>query len=147
MERAGSILIPAIKRLGIEEDVRLLRIRNDWDALFDKPLSLHMSPSRLLEGELLLNVDSPIWMQQLHFCSREITAKLSSYGVKSVRLRVGKVFQRKCSDNENNKPKGSLSADDARFIDDLVTSVNDEELRAAIKTAAEKFLSCRKKSS
>ncbi|MGC2064523.1 MAG: DUF721 domain-containing protein [Thermodesulfovibrionales bacterium] len=141
MERAGSILTPAIKRLGIEEDVRLQRLKNDWDAIFNEPLSLHMSPSRLLEGELLLNTDSPIWMQQLNFCRKEILGKLSAYGVREIRLRVGKVFRQKNDDRDTGEqiPR-KISDEDALFIDGLVAAVNDEELKTAIRRAAENFL-------
>lgn len=144
MERAGSILTPAIKRLGIEEDVRLQRIKNDWDAIFNKPLSLHMSPSRLLEGELLLNTDSPIWMQQLTFCRKEILGKLGAYGVREIRLRVGKVYRQKGDDPDaGEQMTRKVSDEDALFIDGLVAAVNDEELKTAIRNAAENFLSVR----
>ncbi|MBA4372188.1 MAG: hypothetical protein C0402_04940 [Thermodesulfovibrio sp.] len=144
MERAGSILMPAIKRLGIEEDVRLQRIKNDWDTIFNEPLSLHMSPSRLLEGELLLNTDSPIWMQQLNFCRKEILGKLAAYGVREIRLRVGKVFRQRNEDPDTGRqvPR-SVSNEDALFIDGLVAAVSDEELKTAIRNAAENFLSVR----
>ncbi len=146
MERAGSILTPAIKRLGIEEDVRLQRIKNDWEAIFDKPLSLHMSPSRLLEGELLLNTDSPIWMQQLNFCRKEILGKLSAYGVREIRLRVGKVFRQKTEGPDAGEQlSGEVSDEDALFIDGLVSPVGDEELKAVIRRAAENFLSAKNK--
>lgn len=142
MERAGSILTPAIKRLGIEEDVRLQRIKNDWDAIFNKPLSLHMSPSRLLEGELFLTADSPIWMQQLNFCRKEIIGKLAVYGVREIRLRVGKVFRQKNEDPDAGEqiPR-KVSDEDALFIDGLVAAVSDDELKTAIRRAAENFLS------
>lgn len=138
--------MPAIKRLGIEEDVRLQRIRNDWDAIFNQPLSLHMSPSRLLEGELLVNTDSPLWMQQLNFCRQEILGKLAKYGVKEIRLRVGKVFRQKSTDEEaGEQPLRKVSEEDAVFIDGLVAAVSDEELKTAIRKAAENFLSVKPK--
>ena len=137
MQRAGSILTPAIKRLGIEESVRLLRITSEWDAIFGKPLSLHMSPSRLLEGELLLNTDSPIWMQQLQFCHDEILGKLKPYGVMKVRFRIGKVSSAKKREPEHDPAaRGQLSSDDARFVDSLIAPVKDAALKAAIRTAA-----------
>ena len=141
MERAGSILLPALKRLGIEEEVRLNRIRQDWDTLFSKPLSSHMSPSKLLEGELLITADSPIWMQQLGFLKNEITGKLSPYGVKRLRFRVGRVSRKKESPADDMNSQGKkLSAGDSVFIQDLIANVGDDELKAAIKSAAEKSL-------
>ncbi len=146
MERAESLLTPLLKRLGIDEDVRLIRIRNDWHRIFDKPLSLHMSPSRLLEGELLLNVDSPIWMQQLNFCRNEILCKLKKYGVRNLRLRVGKVSW-KTKDLEDPGPLKikELPAEEVTFLDGLVSGVGDNELKDAIRNAAERSFRAKKR--
>lgn len=143
MEKAGSLLGPVVKRLGIESGVRLSRIKNDWHNLFERPLSLHMSPSRLTEGELLLNVDSPIWIQQLNFLKKEILAKLSGHGVREIRFRIGKVSHVRNSEETCQKPS-ELSSDDASFIECLVNQISDAELRNAVRAAAEKSLRTKK---
>jgi hypothetical protein len=141
VERAGSILLPALKRLGIEEGVRLERIRTDWDSLFAKPLSAHMFPSTFLDGELLIAADSPIWMHQLNFLRNEIMGKLSPYGVRKLRFRVGRMTRKKEGSKEDmNRPGKGLSEEDSVFIRNLVSGVGDEELRSAIMAAAEKSL-------
>lgn len=143
MEKAGSLLGPVVKSLGIESGVRLSRIKNEWHTLFNKPLSLHMSPSKLTEGELLLNVDSPVWVQQLNFLKKEITAKLSGHGVREIRFRIGKVSPLRPP--EDNSPKlPELSSEDTRFIDGLVDAIDDTELRNAVRRAAEKSLRTKK---
>ncbi len=139
VEKADSLFEPLVKRLGIESGVRLARIKKDWNILFDKPLSLHMSPSRLADGELLVNVDSPVWVQQLNFYKSQITAKLNAYGVRGIRFRIGKVSTSRS--NEEKGPKvAALSSEDARFIERLVDNVSDTELRNAVRGAAEKSL-------
>jgi len=143
MEKAGSLLGPVVKRLGIESGVRLSRIKYDWHTLFDKPLSLHMSPSKLTEGELLLNVDSPMWVQQLNFYKKEITAKLSGHGVREIRFRIGKVSPLRPRE-ENGRKLSELSSEDARFIEGLVDVIDDAELRNAVRGAAEKSLRTKK---
>ncbi|MBI5101039.1 MAG: DUF721 domain-containing protein [Nitrospirae bacterium] len=146
MDRAESLLAPILKRLGIDEDVRLLRIRKDWPGIFDRPLATHMSPSRLLEGELLLNVASPIWMQQLSFSKNEILDKLRKYGVRDLRLRVGKVSWKK---DELKDPEMSrqveLGAEDAEFLDQLISGIHDDELKETIRTVAKKSLSAKRR--
>ncbi|MDA8077798.1 MAG: DUF721 domain-containing protein [Nitrospiraceae bacterium] len=138
MEKTDSLLAPVLKRLGIEDGVRLARIKASWESLFDQPLSLHMSPSRFAEGELLINVDSPLWMQQLTFCSREILKKLALFGVREVRFRIGSVYRRKKPEQE--APARRLSHEDAAFVADLAAGIGDEEIRSAIKAAAERSL-------
>lgn len=148
MDRAESLLAPILRRLGIDEDVRLLRIRKDWHIIFDRPLASHMSPSRLLEGELLLNVDSPIWMQQLSFSKNELLDKLRKYGVKNLRLRVGRVSRR--TDGTKGPeipPQIELAAEDAEFLDQLISDIRDEELKETIRTVAKKSLSAKRRKS
>ncbi len=143
MEKAGSLLGPLVKRLGIESGVRLSRIKNDWHTLFEKPLSLHMSPSRLTEGELLLNVDSPIWIQQLNFLKKEILTKLRGHGIREIRFRIGKVSPAGTCKETRQKPS-ELSSEDASFIECLVDNISDAELRNAVRGAAEKSLRTKK---
>jgi predicted nucleic acid-binding Zn ribbon protein len=119
VERAASVLSPLLKRLGVDEAVRLQQIRNDWQALFGKPLLSHMSPSRLFGGDLLLSVDSPAWMQQLGFCKKEILQKLSGYGVRDLKFRIGRV-------STKNRQK--------------VSDVSDDLLRETIRKTIEKSL-------
>lgn len=139
MKSTGTLLGPIVKRLGIEEGVRLIRIRNDWHTIFDSPLSLHMSPSILSEGELLLNVDSPIWIQQLSYYKREILTKLSTYGVRDVRFRVGRITREKQL-RQSTAAITELSSEDALFISGLVSDIRDDELKKAVKGAAEKSM-------
>ncbi len=143
MEKAGSLLGPVVRRLGIESGVRLAQIKNDWLTLFEKPVSLHMSPSRLTEGELLLNVDSPIWIQQLNFFRKEILKKLSRYGVREIRFRIGRVSPVKAREETSPRPS-ELSSEDARFIECLVDRIGDTELKNAVRAAARKSLRTKK---
>ena len=137
MERTSSLLEPVFAKLGITEGVRLIRIRNDWDKIFDKPLSLHMWPSKYSEGSLLLNVDSSVWVHQLSFHKSAILNKLGVYGVRDIRFRVGKISRRAQQVPDiHDTPR--LSGEDSSFISGLVSGIGDAELREAIKGAAEK---------
>lgn len=139
VEKAASVLSPLIKRLGLTAGVRLVRIRGDWDSLFGPTLSIHMSPSRLAEGELLVNVDQPIWMQQLTFHKRQIVEKLRPYGVRDIRFRLGKVYRPTIPSTVARQSAG-LSTEDAAFVEALVSGVSDEVLKEAIRSAAEKSM-------
>ncbi len=144
MEKAGSLLEPVVRRLGIESGVRLSRIRADWNILFDKPLSQHMYPSRLADGELLLNVDSPVWVQQLNFYKNQITAKLGGYGIRGIRFRIGKVSTVREKEGKSLKLP-ELSSEEACFVERLLDTISDAEIRNAVRGAAEKSLRATKK--
>lgn len=139
MIRADDLLAPLLKNLSIEEGVRLARIKKSWHTIFDKPLSLHMSPVKLSEGELLLNVDSPIWLHQLSYYKKEITGKLSAFGIKDIRFRLGRIPPKKnrVSDGQDTV---TLSSQESLFISHVVMNVRNEELKTAIKKAIEKSL-------
>lgn len=139
MIRADDVLAPLLKNLSIEEDVRLARMRKSWHDTFDRPLSLHMSPVKLSEGELLVNVDSPIWLHQLSYYKKEITAKLSSFGIKDIRFRLGRIPPKKnrVSDGQDAI---TLTSQESHFISDVVMNVRNEEIKTAITKAIEKSL-------
>ena len=146
MKRADSVLIPFIRELGIEDGVKLAEIRRNWYNLFDKPLSYHMSPFILSKGEILLNVDSPVWLQELTFYKEDIIKKMSSYGVKAVRFRLGRVSRNKQSAvirlrRSQQSAVKQLTNEEHAFVRDVVSKIGDDLLKGTVKTAIEKSIS------
>lgn len=139
MEKTDSLLGPLLRRLGIEDGVRLARIQAAWDGIFDRPLSQHISPARYAEGELLINVESPPWLQQLSYCKRDIIAKLRPFGVRDVRFRIGRIYRK--SERTDQPAEKTLAPEDRQFIRELIAGVSDEDLRDAVRAAAERSLS------
>ncbi|MBI5639039.1 MAG: DUF721 domain-containing protein [Nitrospirae bacterium] len=139
MEKTDSLLKPILKKLGIADGVCLSRIKTEWDNIFTEPLSSHMFPSKLFEGELLLNVDSPIWMHQLGFYKQEILKKLRRYGIRDVRFSLGRIPRKKGSEQP---PKNTrcLTPRDITFIDEIISGITDNDLKEAVREAAKKSL-------
>lgn len=139
MKRADSVLIPFIRELGIEDGVKLAEIRRNWYNLFDKPLSYHMSPLILSKGEILLNVDSPVWLQELTFYKEDIIKKMSSYGVKTVRFRLGRVSTKVKSGIQGWKSRvKQLTTEELSYIEETVSKINDEKLKETVQKAMKK---------
>ena len=145
MKKAETVLGPMLKRLGIESGVRLERIRNDWFDIFETSLSSHMYPAGCTRDELLLNVDSPAWMQQLTYYKKDVIGKLSAYGITGVRFRVGKVRGRG-KPAEKRDIVRVPSEDDLSFAESAVSDITDARIRESIRRAIEKSLSSRRKS-
>ncbi len=136
MFRVDLILNRFIENNGIHESIRLLEMKKDWNKLFAKPLSLHMFPSVLSEGNLIINVDSNIWLQELNFYKDEIIKKLHPYGVKNVRFRLGKILKQTKSGFKSQKIKNySLPPEELSYIEEILSFVNDSELREKIRNA------------
>ncbi len=139
MKRADSLLTPFIRELGIEDGVKLAEIRRNWYNLFDKPLSYHMSPFILSKGEILLNVDSPVWLQELTFYKEDIIKKMSSYGVKTVRFRLGRVSIKVKSGIQGQKSRvEQLTTEELSYIEETVSKINDEKLKETVQKAMKK---------
>ncbi len=145
MKRLDSFLAPLIKDLDLEDGARLSRLKNNWHQIFNPPLVSHMYPSNLSEGELLINVDSPAWMQELHFFRNDIITKLNSYGVRSVRFRIGRVQSTTYHKNSKQFSKGKifkrLSDEEIAYIENITCNIPEEELRRKIRKAIEKAIS------
>jgi hypothetical protein len=139
VRRADSLIIPLVKELRIEDGIRLIELKKNWDNLFDEPLSSHMSPHKLSAEEILLNVDSPVWLQELNFYKKNIIDRLSSYGIREIRFRLGRILKRtkyrvKCQEARVT----NLSTKELSYIENAVSQINDEELSKTIRRAIEK---------
>jgi hypothetical protein len=140
VKRADSLLKPLVRDLGIEDGIRFAQIKSHWQTLFQKPLSQHMSPSFLSGNELLLTVDSPVWLQELKFYQQDIIMKLALYEVKTVRFRLGRVNADEKSESGRGERVKPLTAHDRSFIEDTVSTIEDKELREVVKKAMGKAI-------
>ena len=91
MQRAGQIIEDIIKDLGLSERLNLSKIRGSWQEIFNPPMVNHMWPATLRDSVLFLNVDSPVWLQEISFYKKDILIRLMPYGVNDIRLRLGRV--------------------------------------------------------
>lgn len=145
MNRIGGLISPLVKGLGIEEAVRFEGIKGEWAGIFAEPLSLHMFPSRLKNGELLINVDSAVWLQQISFYKTEILKNLSPFGVIDVRFRIGKTDARKTGAPQRAQRKEfPLDSSALRQIEETVSGIEDGPVKESIRRAMAKSLSTKK---
>lgn len=143
LKKLSVLISPLLKELDIEDGVRLGRIKKDWQQLFNTPISLHMSPASLKEGELLINVDSPVWLQQINFYKADIIKKLSPFGIGTVRFRLGRVLAKTGVRNQKSRVK-RLTTEELSYIEETVSPISDQELRDKIRKAIEKSIASRK---
>lgn len=122
--------------------MRLDSLQKEWRNLFGEPLSLHTYPAEIKGGELLIAVDSPVWMQQLKFYKQEIVGKLQAYRIHSVRFRRGTVYRTRGSAPVGNAAgkQPFLSAQDRQWIEQTLSAVEDPDLREGFRKALEKAM-------
>ena len=130
-----------MRELGIQNGVNLASIKRDWYILFSQPLCYHMSPCKVSHGEILLNVDSPVWLQELQYYKNEILEKLRSYGITSMRLKIGRVSHNISREKRQSTSRlKTLTADEISFMEETASQIDDEELREALQRAIKKSL-------
>jgi hypothetical protein len=145
VKRADVLLKPLIHELGIIDGIRLAQIKSHWHTLFQKPLAYHMSPATLSGNELLLNVDSPVWLQELKFFQGDIIKKLTPYQVRTVRFRLGRVNTIANQEGKESRLKGRpLTEHDRTFIENSVAEVLDSELRETLQKTIAKAMTAGK---
>jgi hypothetical protein len=147
VKRAGLLLTGVIRDLDIEDGVTLEEIRRRWDTLFRQPIPSHTAPFLLSHGELLIAVDSPVWLQELRFRQDDILRKLSPFRIKSVRFKLGKISRNVSSAARASAPRkksGTLNTEEETLIEDTVSGVDDSELRETIRSAIRKSVLCGK---
>lgn len=143
MKRASSTLSELASELGLGGRLGLHRLKASWEKIFGDTLGSRMYPVSFSRSELLVEVDSPIWLQELSFLKAEILMKLKPYGVEGIRFRAGSARKRQAAGRgrpEEPAAKGLTPSEEA-FIEELGASVEDSELRESIRAAARKSLS------
>lgn len=144
----ADIISPILRESGLEEGVRFNLIKHRWDELFREPLSLHLYPVNLKDGELLVNVDSPVWLQEVTIHKEELLNVLKPFCVRDIRFRLGRIGFRRENIRSKKKgdkgPKRELTPQFLRFINDTISPVKDDELKEAIRATMEKSLLCKR---
>ncbi len=145
MENAASVLASLFKNIGMEDRLTLVRLQKEWCALFEVPLSSHTYPASLNSGILVVNVDSPPWMQQLKYFKQAMLKKLGTYKIKAIDFRHGKIRHftgDHAAADSSEKPgkRKELTDADADWIEQTVATIDDPELQDTIRKALQKAL-------
>jgi Dna[CI] antecedent, DciA len=145
MDTTRSILASVFRNLGIEDRLTLACLQRDWTGLFGEPLSSHTYPSSVNKGKLVVNVDSPLWLQQLKFFRQTMLKKLETYGISSLDFKHGKTHVFTSHRTAGNLPDSNaegkdLCETDLEWIKQTVDGINDPELRESMKNVLEKAL-------
>jgi hypothetical protein len=145
VKRADSLVFSLVRDLGIENSIRLIEIKKNWHNLFNEPLSSHMAPYKLSEGEILLNVDSPVWLQELNYFKKDVIEKLNPYGVRDVRFKLGRVSKIIKSGVQSQKSRVKpLTTEEISYIQKTVSQIDDKELRETVRRTIEKAITLNK---
>ncbi len=133
MEGVSRSIERIIRDLGLAEQMQLAAVRRQFNELFSPPLSDHIWPASLTRGELLIYVESQVWLYEVRRHQREFEKRLHSFGIKRVKFRIGKVFRKK-------NPRGipPLIKPDSlpeELESHIQREIKDPELRESVRRA------------
>ncbi|WP_303722365.1 DUF721 domain-containing protein [Malonomonas rubra] len=136
-ERASAILKQVLGDNGIDERLSRYQVWMIWDQVVGKQIANRARPLRFRQGILEVQVDHPVWMQQLQMLKPQILAKLHAQLPKAdiTDIYLRKVPTPYTCPKEETKPNGStwqqmkLSEEEKREIAGQLEPLQDAELR------------------
>jgi hypothetical protein len=133
MEGVSRSIEQIIRDLGLAEQMQLAAVRRQFSELFSPPLTDHLWPASLTRGELLIYVDSQVWLYEVRRHQREFEKRLLSFGVKRVKFRIGRVFRKK---NPHEIPPLTKPDSLPEELEALIQSdIKDDSLRESVRKA------------
>ncbi len=75
----AGLVAPLIKRLGIESDVKLLRLKKNWQLIVGDVNARNTYPVALNGDTLTVAVSSPAWLTQARFISPSFLSAVNSF--------------------------------------------------------------------
>ena len=137
-EKIGTLLKQVLGDQGLDDRLSRYQAWLIWDKLVGEQIAERARPLRIRQGVLEIQVDHPVWMQQLQLLKPKILAKLHQQipnaGITDLYLRQAKgPLPKPQPPTAENAPtrrqKIELSADELRQIEDKLAGIKDPELR------------------
>lgn len=132
MNLLGDELLRLLSELGLKETYILSVLQQKRHALFGEFLAGHLWPAKLHEGVLFLNVSSRQMLLTINSLRPEILEKLSAYGVKDLRMRIGPVRREKQKEKPEPRKRPLPVPSE---LQEVLQEVKDPELRETITRA------------
>ncbi len=143
VEPVGAVLKEMFSKAGIEEQISRHQAWLVWDQLVGEQIAARARPKKLRGGVLEVQVDHPVWMQQLHLLKPEILKKINTIipnaGIVDLYLRQSAsvhTAQRAQKQKTAAPPlwqKTELQAWEKRAIEEQLAAVKDQGLQAELR--------------
>jgi len=138
-QRIDNLIREMLGKPGMGEQISRHQAWLVWDKIVGQQIAMHARPRKLRRGVLEVQVDHPVWMQQLHMMKPQILAKINAR-VPSAQITEIYLRQTKSGDNAQRfyKQKSpeplpwdsiELSHWEKKAIDDELSSLDNEELK------------------
>lgn len=140
-EQVGSLLKQIFREQGLDDRLSRYQAWLIWDKLVGKQIAQRARPLRFRQGILEVQVDHPVWMQQLQMLKPTILAKLNQ---QLPNADITDIYLRKAPNPTGRRqqpqtvesPKWQqmqLTQEEKEQIEAQLESLDNEELRAELR--------------
>jgi len=78
MDSLGMAIARMLKIYGIEKPVRQNEVFFIWQDIVGEVIAKHATPEKIAYNKLFVQVDSPVWRNELNFRKEEILKRINS---------------------------------------------------------------------
>ncbi|MBN1957092.1 MAG: DUF721 domain-containing protein [Desulfuromonadales bacterium] len=142
-ESVGSLISAMMGQPGFGEQITRHQAWLIWDQLVGEQIAARARPRKIRRGILEVQVDHPVWMQQLHMLKPQILKKIHdripNAGITDIYLRQANSVHphdlntRRAAAEPPPWMKVELTALEKRMIEDDLKNIEDEELKQELR--------------
>jgi predicted nucleic acid-binding Zn ribbon protein len=76
VRRLGEVLSEVAADLSLDDPDDVAAVMAAWATVVGEAIAAHVRPRRLRDGELLVEVDAPVWATQLRYLEEDVLRRL-----------------------------------------------------------------------
>lgn len=137
----AEIVSRTTQRFGMEEKLALYRVWDKWEDVIGPQIATHAKPARLCRGVLVIRVENPSWLQELHFLKARIMDKLKEVfkdkEIRGIRLELGEIpeLPAPIANRGGQRQSRNLKPQEMEFIKQVTGEIADPQVREAALSA------------
>ena len=135
-----SVLKPLLKRYGLETQMQIYTLIDQWEIFAGPQIAFHTLPYQLKFKKLFLYVDSSAWINQLIYLKQELMDKINKVAgetwVKDILFKIGSVEKNEeIPEEEQASPSNgkAISLEEMALIENYVSSLKEKELKDQLR--------------
>ncbi|MHB8482202.1 MAG: DUF721 domain-containing protein [Nitrospiria bacterium] len=136
-----SVLKPLLKRYGLEAQMQVYTLIDQWESFAGPQIASHTLPYQLKFKRLFLYVDSSAWMNHLNYLKQELMDRINKVAgenwVKDILFKIGSVEKRAEPLGEDkhisSEIENSISGEEMVLIENYVSSLKEKELKDQLR--------------
>lgn len=149
VEKISQTLQKVLTARGLSGRLGIYRVIGRWDSVVGTVIARHAQPHSIRGKKLTVQVDSPVWMQQLALLKPDLIEKvnkgLGPETVKEIKLTLGTVEGRPIR-KEKAAPLPPLSEEERDLIDRYTDDIREPDIRASLRRLMETDLRNKRRS-